>query len=85
MLSLGLGARAFHDSPLIVVCLLTSVGKFQGSLNKFGALELLVQTPCFSDIDRGNKFYSLLSTFPHLEWVASTLQIADTAAQLRDD
>lgn len=46
-------------------------------------VELLVQPYRFSDIDRVNKFYSLLSTFPHLEWVTPTLQIADTAAQLR--
>lgn len=35
------------------------------------------------DIDRVNKFYALLSTFPHLEWVAPTLGIADFGAQLR--
>jgi predicted nucleic acid-binding protein len=46
-------------------------------------LELLVQPYRLSDIDRVNKFYSLLSTFPHLEWVAPTLRIADTGAQLR--
>jgi hypothetical protein len=31
------------------------------------------------------KVYALLSTFPHLEWVAPTLRIADVGAQLRAD
>lgn len=48
-------------------------------------LELLVQPYRHSDIDRVNKFYALLSTFPHLEWVAPTLRIADMGAQLRAD
>lgn len=36
-----------------------------------------------ADTDRVNNFYALLSTFPHLEWIAPTLRIADMAAQLR--
>jgi predicted nucleic acid-binding protein len=48
-------------------------------------LELLVQPYRRSDIDRVNRFYALLSTFPHLEWVPPTLRIADTGAQLRAD
>jgi predicted nucleic acid-binding protein len=46
-------------------------------------LELLVQPYRLGDIDRVNKFYALLSTFPHLEWIAPTLQIADMGARLR--
>ena len=46
-------------------------------------LELLVQPYQLSDIDRVNKFYSLLSTYPHLDWIAPTLEIADLAARLR--
>jgi predicted nucleic acid-binding protein len=46
-------------------------------------LELLVQPYRFSDIDRVNKFYALLSTYPHLEWIAPTLEVADLAARLR--
>ena len=46
-------------------------------------LELLVQPYRLADIDRVNKFYALLSTFPHLEWVAPTLEIADVGARLR--
>lgn len=46
-------------------------------------LELLVQPYRLSDMDRVNKFYALLSTYPHLEWVAPTLEISDLAARLR--
>jgi hypothetical protein len=37
-------------------------------------LEILVQPYRLSDIDRVNKFYALLSTFPHLERVAPSLR-----------
>jgi len=30
-----------------------------------------------------NKFYALLSTYPHLEWVAPTPEIADIGARFR--
>lgn len=46
-------------------------------------LELLVQPYRLADIDRVNKFYALFSTFPHLEWIAPTLDIADMGARLR--
>lgn len=46
-------------------------------------LELLVQSYRISDMDRVNKFYALLSTYPHLEWIGPTLEIADRAARLR--
>ncbi len=45
--------------------------------------ELLV--PAYRDSDqlRVNKFYALLSMYPNLDWIAPTLEIADTAALLR--
>ena len=46
-------------------------------------LELLVQPYRFAALDRVNTFYALLSTYPHLEWVAPTLTVADRAARLR--
>ena len=48
-------------------------------------LELLVQPYRLSDLDRVNEFYALLSTYPHLEWIVPTLEIADLAARLRAD
>lgn len=46
-------------------------------------LELLVQPYRLGDIDRVNRFYALFSTYPHLEWLAPTLEIADMGARLR--
>ncbi len=46
-------------------------------------LEVLAQPYRLSDIDRVNKFYALLSTYPHLEWIEPTLEVADLAARLR--
>ena len=45
--------------------------------------ELLVQPYRLGDEDRVNLFYGLLSTYPHLEWIAPDLQIADLAARIR--
>ena len=36
-----------------------------------------------SDEQRVNEFYSLLSTYPNLEWIAPSLEIADIAARIR--
>ena len=46
-------------------------------------LELLVAPYRAADLHRVNRFYALLSTYPHLEWVVPTLEIADRAARLR--
>lgn len=45
--------------------------------------ELLVQPYRDRDNDLADQFYALLSTYPHLEWVAPSLEIADLAARLR--
>jgi predicted nucleic acid-binding protein len=45
--------------------------------------ELLVQPYRNSEQNRVDEFYGLLSTYPHLEWIAPDLEIADLAAQLR--
>jgi predicted nucleic acid-binding protein len=45
--------------------------------------ELLVQ-PCRDGDQRlADEFYGLLSTYPNLDWIAPSLQIADTAARIR--
>lgn len=46
-------------------------------------LEILVRPYRLGDLDGVNSFYALLSTFPHLEWVQLSLEIADHAARLR--
>ena len=45
--------------------------------------ELLVQPYRDSQEQRADEIYALLSTYPNLEWVAPTLEIADTAARIR--
>lgn len=45
--------------------------------------ELLVQPYRDSGEDRVNLFYGLLTSYPHLEWIAPDLEIADTAARFR--
>lgn len=46
-------------------------------------LELLVQPYRNSNEDLVNTYYSLFTTYPHLQWMDVTLGIADRAAQLR--
>ena len=45
--------------------------------------ELLVHPYRDGDIDQVNLVYSLVTTFPHLEWHPPTLGVADDAARLR--
>lgn len=45
--------------------------------------ELLVQPYRDSNQQRVDEFYGLLSTFPNLDWMAPSLEIADIAARLR--
>jgi predicted nucleic acid-binding protein len=45
--------------------------------------ELLVQPYRDLDEERVDEFYGLLSTYPHLDWIAPNLEIADLAARLR--
>jgi len=45
--------------------------------------ELLVQPYREVDKKRADAFSSLLSTYPKLEWIATTLEVADLAARIR--
>jgi predicted nucleic acid-binding protein len=45
--------------------------------------ELLVQPYREADELRVNQFYGLLTTYPHLDWIAPDLEIADMAARFR--
>ena len=45
--------------------------------------ELLVQPYRDSDEQRVDEVYGLLSTYPNLEWIAPSLEIADLAARIR--
>ena len=46
-------------------------------------VELLVQPFRARDRKRAEDCYALLTTYPHLEWIAPDLEIAATAARLR--
>jgi predicted nucleic acid-binding protein len=46
-------------------------------------LELLVHPYRDNDQERVEEFYGLLSTYPNLNWVPATLDIADQAARFR--
>jgi predicted nucleic acid-binding protein len=45
--------------------------------------ELLVQPHRDGNQQRVNEFYSLLSTYPNLDWIAPDLEAADVAARIR--
>ena len=45
--------------------------------------ELLVQPYRGGDQRRVDEFYGLLSTYPNLQWIAPSLEIADAAARIR--
>jgi predicted nucleic acid-binding protein len=46
-------------------------------------LELLVHPYRADDSEIVDRFYALLSTYPHLEWLPVSLTVADSAARLR--
>ena len=45
--------------------------------------ELLVKPYRESDEESSSKCYALLSTYPSIEWISPTLEIADLAAKIR--
>ena len=45
--------------------------------------ELLVKPYRESDEQSAARYYALLSTYPNLEWISPTLEIADLAAEIR--
>jgi predicted nucleic acid-binding protein len=57
--------------------------KAQGVTSTITMTELLVQPYRSRDQQRADEIYGLLSTFPNLSWVSPSLEIADSAAQVR--
>jgi len=47
--------------------------------------EVLVQPYRVRDWQRVDRTYTALNAYPHLEWIAPSLEIADRAARLRAD
>ncbi|MBI2153263.1 MAG: PIN domain-containing protein [Candidatus Rokubacteria bacterium] len=58
-------------------------GRVQGICSALTLLEVLVQPYRRNDEERVGQFYGLLTTYPHLTWVALSLEIADLGARLR--
>jgi len=60
-----------------------SSAKGEGVTSTITMVELLVHPYREKDDDRVDGFYALLSTYPNLAWIPTTLEIADRAAKLR--
>lgn len=58
-------------------------GHVEASTSTLTLLEILVQPYKLKRDDLVIKFYSLLTTYPHLAWIRLTLDISDLAARLR--
>ncbi|KAF0145829.1 MAG: PilT-like protein [Nitrospirae bacterium] len=58
-------------------------GYIEASTSTLTLLEILVQPYKLKRDDLVIKFYSLLTTYPHLAWIRLTLDISDLAAKLR--
>lgn len=57
--------------------------KSQGVTSTITMTELLVQPYRDRNQQRADEIYGLLSTFPNLDWIPPSLEIADAAARLR--
>ncbi len=58
-------------------------GKNEGVCSTLTLLEVLVQPYRKQNEELINQFYGLLTTYPNLDWVDMTAEIADTGARLR--
>ena len=57
--------------------------EFKAITSTITMTELLVLPYREGDEQRANDFYGLLSTYPNLDWIAPSLEIADLAARIR--
>lgn len=58
-------------------------GRNSGICSTLSLLEILVQPYQNKNEELVNQFYGLLTTYPHLKWVALDVEIADLGAQFR--
>ncbi len=58
-------------------------GQNIGVCSTLSLLEVLVLPYRIKDDKKVNQFYSLLTTYPHLNWIDLSVEIADTGARLR--
>ena len=60
-------------------------GRNRGVCSTLALMEVLVQPYRMHNDELVNRFYGLLTTYPHLTWVELSTQVADLAARLRAD
>lgn len=58
-------------------------GRIEAVTSTLTMTEILVQPYKMKKEELALKFYSLLTTYPHLQWIDLTLPISDLAAKLR--
>ncbi len=58
-------------------------GRIEAATSTLTLLEILVRPYRLKKEELVLKFYSLLTTYPHLEWIPLTLVISDIAAKIR--
>lgn len=58
-------------------------GRLTASTSTLSLLEVLVQPYRIKREDLVLRFYALLTTYPHLQWIDLSKDIADTAARMR--
>lgn len=59
------------------------MGRIHALTSTLSLLEVLVQPYKLKREDIVLKFYSLLTTYPNIEWVELTLEVSDVAARIR--
>ncbi|MEW6324348.1 MAG: PIN domain-containing protein [Nitrospirota bacterium] len=60
-------------------------GRNRGVCSTLALMEVLVQPYRMHNDELVNRFYGLLTTYPHLTWVDLSIAVADVAARLRAD
>jgi predicted nucleic acid-binding protein len=58
-------------------------GRIEAATSTLTLTEILVQPYRLKEEQLVLKFYSLLTTYPHVTWIPLTLRVADLAAQIR--
>lgn len=58
-------------------------GRNLGVCSTLSLLEVLVQPYRSKNSERVNQFYGLLTTYPHLNWLELSVEIADLGAEFR--
>jgi predicted nucleic acid-binding protein len=72
----------YHDATRAIFRAIES-GRNRGVCSTLALMEVLVQPYRARNEELVNRFYGLLTTYPHLKWVELSTAVADVAARLR--